>query len=165
MARTITHIVVHHTAGSGGSVEEIRKLHKDRGFSDIGYHKLISNGKDIGGRPSTALVDGAAYPGRPEAIAGAHCSNSYGKHNAYTVAVSVAGNYENDTLTKAQRSSLAAVIAEWCLRYGIPCDREHVKGHREMSGHTSNDCPGRNIMAVLDQVVEAARKRVTGSKG
>jgi len=160
--RAITHIIVHHSAGSGGTVDEIRLMHmRDRGWSDIGYHALITNGKDLGGAPSDIACDGMAFQGRPESRAGAHCSNAYGRHNAYTLGVCMTGNYMVSQPSKAQLLRLSRVIADWCGRYGIPCDREHVKGHREMSGHESNDCPGDNLLATLDAVVNTARKRLS----
>lgn len=155
--RKITHIIVHHSAGHGGTLQEIRMMHmNDHGWSDIGYHGLITNGKDIEGKASEEAKDGVFFFGRPEHIAGAHCSNRYGKHNSYSLGVCITGNYEIDTPSPTQLKRLAALLTTWCRHYEIPCTREFIKGHREMSGHTSNACPGTNLFLQLDHVVELA---------
>lgn len=62
--RTIDKIILHCTATPEGrdfSVEQIRQWHLARGFSDIGYHYVVSR-------------DGSVHRGRPEKVAGAHCT-------------------------------------------------------------------------------------------
>ena len=62
--RTIDKIILHCTATPEGrdfTVEQIRQWHLARGFSDIGYHYVVSR-------------DGSVHRGRPEEVAGAHCT-------------------------------------------------------------------------------------------
>jgi hypothetical protein len=168
MSRAITHIVVHHSAGNGGTLDEIRSLHvRGNGWSDIGYHKLITNGRDIGGKPSTDAADGDIFSGRPESRAGAHCSNASrgGAHNSYTLGVCVTGNFEISEPSLAQERALAVVIATWCAVYRIPIDRSHIRGHREMVGHASNNCPGRFLLARLDVILNRAKKLAGSTAG
>lgn len=58
--RSITKIILHCTAtpeGQDFTVEQIRQWHLAQGFSDIGYHYVISR-------------DGTVHPGRPESVVG-----------------------------------------------------------------------------------------------
>ena len=43
-------------------------------------------------------------------------------------------------LTEAQIEASAALIKWLCERLGLPCDREHVRGHYECPGTTHEDC-------------------------
>lgn len=62
------------------------------------------------------------------------------------------------TISEASYSTLAKVVADWCKRYGIPCDREHIMGHREVNTRYNASyptaCPGG---LDLDRVVREAR--------
>ena len=46
----------------------------------------------------------------------------------------------------------AKLVADICKRYGIPCDRTHILGHREV---TATDCPGG---LNVDEVVSLAKQ-------
>lgn len=62
------------------------------------------------------------------------------------------------TISEASYHSLAKVVADWCERYDIPLDREHVIGHREVhskhGGSYATACPGG---IDLDRVVRDAK--------
>jgi len=61
------------------------------------------------------------------------------------------------TISEASYRSLAKVVADWCRRYSIPCNRDRVLGHREVySRHGASyatACPGG---IDLDRVVRDA---------
>ena len=42
--------------------------------------------------------------------------------------------------TEAQIEASAALVRWLCQRLGLPCDREHVRGHYECPGTTHEDC-------------------------
>ena len=50
----------------------------------------------------------------------------------------------------------AKLVADICKRYGIPCDRSHILGHREV---TATDCPGG---LNVDEVVSLAKGYLSG---
>jgi N-acetylmuramoyl-L-alanine amidase len=80
--RRLTEIIVHCTAtreGKNYTVEDIRRWHKERGFSDIGYHFVI-------------YLDGSVHEGRPIEKVGAHCSG----HNATTIGIAYVGGLDKD---------------------------------------------------------------------
>ena len=53
-------------------------------------------------------------------------------------------------------TNCAKLVADICKRYGIPCDRQHVLGHNEV---TATACPGgMNV----DEVVRQAKQFING---
>jgi N-acetylmuramoyl-L-alanine amidase len=126
--RNIHTIVIHYTATPEGrhhDVADIRRWHKERGFSDIGYHYLIH-------------IDGTIELGRPIGVVGAHCKG----HNTGTIGVCYVGGTRNgkssDTRTKAQVESLKEIIKSLQLVFG-PLK---VVGHRDLA---PTECPGFDV--------------------
>ena len=154
MARQIDTIIIHHSAGSGGSLEEIRRIPvEDNGWSDIGYHAIITNGCDIGGRLSEDAPLGMLFWGRPEYIVGAHCRNN----NVGSLGVCVIGNFDTMPVPPEQEHTLVLLLKDWCDRYGVLKDRAEIIGHREAPGHHSNACPGQNLFVRLPHIIKAVR--------
>ena len=54
--RTISKVIVHVSDSAWGDVEAIRRWHIQRGWSDIGYHYVITNGRRTA-RPEYVLAD------------------------------------------------------------------------------------------------------------
>lgn len=136
--RPITHFVVHHSAGAGGNVAEFRRTHIARGFSDVGYHVLIGNGRGAG--------DGEIQYGRPTSKDGA---GVYG-NNHRKLHICCVGNFEREhsgytgELSAAQWNALKVVIADLAAKFRRPDgSKPAVVGHREITlpGHGTL-CPG-----------------------
>ena len=124
--RTITEIIVHCTAtpeGKDYTVDDIRRWHKEQGWSDIGYHYVIYR-------------DGSIHEGRDVKYSGAHCTghntNSIGV--VYVGGVSKDGKTAKDTRTKAQKRALLQVMRT--LRAAYPSAR--IYGHRDFA---KKECP------------------------
>lgn len=123
--REIKEIIVHSTATPEGretSVEDIRSWHKQRGWSDIGYHFVVH-------------IDGTINPGRPIKIPGAHCKGK----NKYSIGITYVGGCDSemnakDTRTDAQIDSLEYLIGYLCASY----PGAKVYGHRDFS---TKACP------------------------
>ena len=124
--RTITEIIVHCTATPEGrevSVGEIRQWHKQRGFSDIGYHYVIH-------------LDGSIEDGRDVDLVGAHCTG----HNTHSIGVVYVGGMDKqnqqpkDTRTNAQKAALMSVLID--LKHLYPDAR--ICGHRDFANKA---CP------------------------
>lgn len=124
--RIINEIIIHCSAtleGKDYTVEQIRQWHKQRGFSDIGYHYVIYR-------------DGSIHSGRPIERIGAHCL----KHNAHSIGVCYIGGVAKDgktpkdTRTDAQKESLIKLIKELKAKY----PKATVHGHRE---YANKACP------------------------
>lgn len=125
--RSIDYIAVHCTASREGqamTVEQIRAGHKEKGWSDIGYHYVVT-------------LDGRVHLGRDVDVAGAHVSG----YNSNSIGISYVGGLENrpgvaynklkakDTRTKAQKKALQDLLV--CLRRLYPYAK--IQGHRDFS--------------------------------
>ena len=132
-------IVIHHTGNPSDddlSAAEIDASHKGQGWTCIGYHYVIRK-------------DGTVEQGRPHWTVGAHAY----RHNSYTIGIHVCGNFEEAEPTLAQIESAAMLLANLCTDYGLPIDRDHVVGHRELM---STACPGEYLYEMMDTIVGKA---------
>jgi len=127
--RYINEIIVHCTATPAGkdyTVDDIRRWHLQRGFSDIGYHYVVYR-------------DGTVHAGRSIDIAGAHCEG----HNTHSIGVCYVGGVQrngktaSDTRTTAQKQALVSLLQE--LRTLYPTATIH--GHRD---YAAKACPSFN---------------------
>lgn len=133
MEVAIKKLIVHHSASPRATTTklDIDKWHRQRGFSQIGYHKVVEGSGNI-------------VSGRPENVQGAHAKGA----NHDSLGVCVVGNFENESPTAAQINSLVKVLVEWCKKYNLkPTD---VYGHTNTPGNvTKTSCPGKNLYAQL----------------
>lgn len=125
-SRQIKEIIVHCTATRAGvnvTVEDIRRWHRQQGWSDIGYHYVVYR-------------DGSVHEGRDVNIAGAHClgHNTYSIGVAYVGGVARDGKTPADTRTVAQAEGLERLMVE--LRRLYP--QAKIYGHRDFAAKA---CP------------------------
>lgn len=129
-ARSISEIIVHCTATPEGrdyTVDDIRAWHKQRGWSDIGYHYVVYR-------------DGRVMLGRPVGQIGAHCEG----HNTGTIGISYVGGLSadgqtaKDTRTAAQRSSLLWLTAQLAKKFAV----KKVTGHNQ---YAAKACPSFDV--------------------
>lgn len=127
--RVINEIIIHCSAtveGKDYTTEDIKKWHKARGFSDIGYHYIIYR-------------DGSIHNGRNVNISGAHCTN----HNAHSIGICYIGgvdkyNKPKDTRTLEQKNSLKNLLLKLKALY----PKVTIHGHNE---YASKACPCFNV--------------------
>ena len=139
MRQVTDQIVIHHTGNPTDddlSALEINESHMRQGWSCIGYHYVIRK-------------DGTVEAGRPHWTVGAHAY----RHNSHTIGIHVCGNFEEAEPTDEQIESTAMLLANLCTDYGLPIDRDHIVGHRELM---ATACPGRNLFAQMDTIVGKA---------
>ncbi|OSM00194.1 putative N-acetylmuramoyl-L-alanine amidase [Magnetofaba australis IT-1] len=117
-------VVIHCSATPNGrshEVNEIRRWHMfERGWSDIGYHFVIT-------------VDGRIQAGRPMERPGAHARGC----NQHSIGVCMVGE---DAFSKAQERALSQLLSD--LEAQLP-DEFAVVGHRQLNPHKS--CPGFDV--------------------
>ena len=114
-------IIVHVTEGTdygNNPVDKINKQNKNRDFSGIGYHYLISRG--TGGSPG----DGTILTARPNKYQGAHTrgANSYSIGIAMIANCSRMGTYDSsggDYATHSQKDSLEDLMLFIAFQYGL----------------------------------------------
>jgi hypothetical protein len=108
--------------GRAVTVEEIRRWHLERGWSDIGYHFVI-------------YLDGTVAPGRPLTKMGSHVSGA----NEDNVGVCLVGKGE---FNPAQWSALRQLLDSLTLAHGI--SKDALFCHREFPSAKAQgkSCPG-----------------------
>ena len=123
-------VVIHYSAtypDQDIGVKEVRKMHMDRGWRDVGYHWLIRR-------------DGTLEEGRPEGTLGAHVRG----HNSGTIGICWAGGLERASgssvgvwnPTEAQEACLVRLIHDIQKRWP---NAKRVVGHKDL---VPSECPG-----------------------
>lgn len=126
-------IIVHCSATKAGQdfkAKDIDRMHRGRGFAQIGYNYVID-------------LDGKIEVGRPLTMDGAHCTSkdkngvSYNKHSigiCYIGGLDANGKAK-DTRTDAQKRALRLLIAKLVHTYPI----KEILGHRDTSPDLDGD--------------------------
>lgn len=129
----IDSIIIHCSATKAGvnfKAKDIDRIHRQRGFNQIGYHYVID-------------LDGTVEAGRPLIKEGAHCNTkgfsglSYNKHS---IGICYIGGLDKngkpaDTRTEEQKQALHQLVAEICQKYQIL----EILGHRDTSPDLDGD--------------------------
>lgn len=124
----ITHITVHCSATKNSpeiDAERIRKIHKAKGWSDIGYHYVVNH-------------YGIIEKGRSEEVHGAHVKG----HNTGNIGVCLIGGVNESgnaefNFSDFQMNSLRSLVFALAAKHGVPI--ENIIGHRDWYGDTNND--------------------------
>lgn len=121
---------------AAATVRSWQNFHMDdpaHGWNDIGYNLLVDGlGRLYQGRPVGTL---------PAAVGG---------HNSGTVGINFMQDGRTSPLNAAQRRTLKVLFEHGIPKLGLPPLRTlNVKGHKEYSGHETNECPGEPIMRHL----------------
>jgi N-acetylmuramoyl-L-alanine amidase len=128
-------IVIHHSATSTGGAKRFDRMHRDKGWDELGYHFVIGNGSDT--------ADGQVEVGSrwTRQKWGAHAKTPDNQFNDYGIGICLVGNFENGRPTAAQMRSTAKLVAYLMHTYNIPADR--VLGHKDTPRAT--ECPGKHL--------------------
>jgi len=127
-------IVIHHSATPAGGAVAFDKMHRQKGWDELGYHFVIGNGTDT--RDGQIEVG----PRWPKQKWGAHAKTADNRYNDYGIGICLVGNFDVDRPTAAQMRSLSKLVAYLMRTYHIPADR--VLGHGDTK---PTDCPGRHM--------------------
>ena len=128
-------IVVHHSATAKGSAIEFDRMHKAKGWDELGYHFVIGNGVGSG--------DGQVEVGPrwEKQKHGAHCKvEGHPEYNDVGIGICLVGNFDLTRPSDDQMDGLARLVHTMMVRYRIP--RNRVFGHGQLK---ATDCPGRNF--------------------
>lgn len=143
-------IVIHHSATPTGGARAFDKMHRAKGWDELGYHFVIGNGTDT--------RDGQVEVGSrwPKQKWGAHAKTPDNRYNEHGIGICLVGNFDVTHPTEAQLRSLSRLVAYLMKTYKIPPD--HVLGHRDTK---STDCPGRylsvaQVRRMSEQLLAAA---------
>lgn len=114
------YIVLHHMASKYATAEQIDLIHKNSGWSGIGYHFLVRK-------------DGTIYRGRPLWSVGAHVVEK----NNCSIGVGAEGDYSvEEAMPSLQKNALKSLITH--LKSIYP--NAEIVGHSEVG---ASECPGR----------------------
>jgi N-acetylmuramoyl-L-alanine amidase len=160
-ANAVYYIVIHHAASGAGDKplaeqasddigwRTIDKMHRERGFDEIGYHYVVR-------------FDGTVEKGRAEDLRGAH-ARAWDRrgisYNASSIGVCFAGNCDVTGWTLPQQEGGYKLLHELMRRYGVPPER--VIGHNETGLNTH--CPGKLID--MDKVRARLRREWRSATG
>ena len=132
------YIVVHHSAGSFGSIKFLQRVHRQRQGNDpihaIPYHYVIGNGKGL------AMGEIATDWRQGYNIWGAHVSQRNFDYNFRGIGICLIGNFENEQIPPKQYQSLIQLTRTLMSKYDIL--PENVTGHGLIAGE-STKCPGK----------------------
>ena len=132
--RELKRIIVHCSATKPSmdiGASEIRKWHKAKGWSDIGYHYVIRR-------------DGRVEDGRPVVTPGAHVKG----HNADSIGICLVGGVDKKGKPDAnfsidQYQELETLVFRLRVKYG----QMPVSGHRDFTNKKA--CPCFNVKQLL----------------
>src|SRR5688572_27693143 len=127
-------IVIHHSATPAGSAGSFDRMHRQKGWDELGYHFVIGNG--------TASADGQIEVGPrwSKQKWGAHARTADQRFNNYGIGVCLVGNFDIERPTSRQMESVERLVAYLMKTYRIPAVR--VVAHSETK---ATDCPGRHM--------------------
>jgi N-acetyl-anhydromuramyl-L-alanine amidase AmpD len=133
-ANSWQYIVIHHSATPAGNAASFDRMHKAKGWDELGYHFVIGNGTGSG--------DGQIEVGPrwSKQKWGAHAKTADQRFNNYGIGICLVGNFDIERPTKAQMESVQRLVAYLMKTYRIPAVR--VVAHSETK---ATDCPGRHM--------------------
>ena len=144
--REVKKIVIHCSDSEFGNDSLIRDWHtKERGWQDIGYHYVITNGVNEYCRPYKESEDGIIEEGRPLEISGAHVKG----HNKDSVGICLIGkhHFTGKQLYDALPTLLRLLTATYSLSIN------DVYGHNELD--SKKTCPNFSVADLLKILKEA----------
>lgn len=141
--RKINKIIIHCSASEFGNAKRIREWHLERGWSDIGYHYVINNGKVFkDDKINQRVQDGFIEKGRDDSIVGAHTQGQ----NSNSIGICLIGNKD---FTKEQFNSLDIVLDSLLKVYNLT--KNDVYGHYNFSSKT---CPNFDVQEFMKKRLE-----------
>ena len=126
-------IVIHHSASDVGDLHSIRRSHLARGWFEIGYHFVLSNG-------STAVPAGHLYPTRRYKFGTWSVATSNPRFNLTALHLCVVGNFEKAPMPAQLQTATGHALRQLQERHGIGDDQIFL--HRDCNATV---CPGKHV--------------------
>ncbi|MBN2582762.1 MAG: N-acetylmuramoyl-L-alanine amidase [Planctomycetes bacterium] len=130
-----THIILHHSADDVGDATVFDRIHRARGWDELGYHFVICNSRKDG------VVE--VGPRWTKQKHGAHCrvdpsdSNYWNEHG---IGICLVGDLGKHPPSEKQLASAARLMAWLMTQSNIP--EKNVLGHGQVPG-AKTACPGK----------------------
>lgn len=146
------YIVIHHSATDKGNAAEFDKIHREqRGWDELGYHFVITNGK--GGSNGNVEV-GSRWTKQKW---GAHCGQTpNNEYNNHGIGICLVGNFCSRRPSAKQLASMDELVLYLVKKYKIPANC--VIGHCDApNAHTK--CPGGRLENYIKTTLRSKIKR------
>ena len=154
-ARPWKYIVIHHSGNDRGSAAAFDRAHRNRGFDEMGYHFVITNGN--GGQDGHIEV-GSRWRSQKW---GAHTGGTPGnEYNNYGIGICLVGNFNERSPTQTQIASLHQLVTELADTYNIA--PSNVIDHRDAPNATTT-CPGDRLHAYVYSVLRPELLRLASA--
>ena len=126
-------IVIHHSATTTGGARSFDRMHKGKGWDELGYHFVIGNGTDT--RDGQVEV-GSRWSAQKW---GAHAKTPDNRFNNFGIGICLVGNFDVNRPSPRQMAAVTKLVAHLTRTYRIA--PTNVLGHGQTGKPT--DCPGR----------------------
>lgn len=145
------HIVIHHSATDSGNAAGFDKAHRSRGFEELGYHFVITNGD--GGPDGNVEVGSRWRKQKWGAHTGGTPDNEYNNHG---IGICLVGNFDEYSPSVKQLASLRKLLLFLCETYNV--DPSNVIGHQD-GPNCATACPGKHLERVVKSNLRPALMR------
>lgn len=138
---------IHHTVGTHyKTVEDIRREHVAKGYSDVGYHRI-------------KFPDGVTREGRPMHTMGAHALGLNDRSRGYCVV----GNFDIEVPSEALIRAIVQDLTILCR--ATRTAPENIIGHCDVARMlkrpaVATACPGKHLYARLPDIRREVAKRI-----
>ncbi len=136
------HIVIHHSATEYGNAAHFNKMHKKRGWDEMGYHFVIGNGN---GAANGKVEIGSRWRKQKW---GAHTGGTpNNEYNNFGIGICLVGNFMSHNPSKQQLSALRKLVEKLMVQYDIPAYR--IISHQQ-APNANTECCGRVFVNYLN---------------
>lgn len=135
------YIVIHHSASPYGNSDKFLEMHLARGWDEMGYHFVITNGN---GGPDGAVEIGSRWVKQKW---GAHTGGTPGnEYNNFGIGICLVGNFEVTNPTAKQLKSLEELVRFLAKTYNIKPD--DIIAHKD-APNANTLCCGQNLYGYI----------------
>ena len=127
--------MVHHSATRTGGARKFDKMHRAKGWDELGYHFVIGNGTDT---PDGHIEVGGRWRKQKH---GAHTKVPGNQYNEHGIGICLVGNFDRGRPSSKQMASLAKLTAFLAQKCRV--SPGNIKTHKGVTGKTA--CPGRHF--------------------
>ncbi len=142
------YIVIHHSAADSGNAALFDQAHRRRGWDELGYHFVITNGN--GGTDGNVEVGGRWKKQKWGAHCGGTPDNDYNNHG---IGICLVGDFRETLPSKQQLASLNRLVTYLAERYDIPVS--NIIGHGESPNNRATACPGRYLLSWVHSTLKS----------
>jgi hypothetical protein len=150
------YIVIHHSATDRGSAVSFDRMHRRRGWDELGYHFVIDNGK---GGPEGRVEVGSRWRAQKW---GAHTGGTpNNEYNNFGIGICLVGDFTRKAPSAGQLQSLRRLVTYLAREHDIP--PQNVITHRD-APKAATKCPGRLLHEYVHGTLRADLGRRLASR-